>query len=96
MPTRLLAAFRAALIACSPQRILAGLSSVLRAFERLAFLDLSPTGVDGVGRADSLEELSLCMEWHRACPSLRRVVFPSQTDWVLGADGAWALVAAQD
>ena len=70
---------------------------MLHAFERLAFLDLSPTGVDGVGRADSREELSLCTEWHRACPSLRRVVFPSQTDWVLRADGAWALVvAAQD
>ncbi|PPR06381.1 hypothetical protein CVT26_004642 [Gymnopilus dilepis] len=64
-------------------RILAGLSSVLNAFHQLTYLDLSPTGIDGVGRNDSREELALCTEWHRACPSLRRIVFPSQTEWHL-------------
>ncbi|KAF8199103.1 hypothetical protein BJ912DRAFT_950920 [Pholiota molesta] len=73
-------------------RILAGLSSVLNAFPHLSYLDLSPTGIDGVGRADSLEELALCQEWHRACPSLRRIIFPSQTEWVLGTDSGWHLI----
>lgn len=63
------------------QRILAGLSSVLTAFPQLTLLDLSPTGIDGVGRADALEELGVCIEWQRACPTLRRVIFPSQTEW---------------
>lgn len=74
------------------QRILAGLSSVLNAFPHLSFLDLSPTGVDGVGRADSLEELALCREWSRACPSLRRIIFPSQTEWILDNDNGWYLI----
>ncbi|KDR67999.1 hypothetical protein GALMADRAFT_216117 [Galerina marginata CBS 339.88] len=73
-------------------RILAGLSSVLSAFHQLSYLDLSPTGIDGVGRADSLEELALCMEWHRACPSLRRIIFPSQTEWNLNLSNVWTLV----
>ncbi|KAF8972673.1 hypothetical protein BDZ97DRAFT_850153 [Flammula alnicola] len=73
-------------------RILAGLSSVLNAFHQLSYLDLSPTGVDGVGRADSLEELALCREWSRACPSLRRIVFPSQAEWILDVNQVWMLV----
>jgi len=77
------------------QRILAGLSSVLNAFTQLSFLDLSPTAIDGVGRADSSEEHGLCVEWHRACPTLRRVVFPSQTEWVLNCnDMIWNIRVA--
>ncbi|KAF8159816.1 hypothetical protein B0H34DRAFT_419113 [Crassisporium funariophilum] len=77
-------------------RILAGLSSVLNAFPQLSYLDLSPTGVDGVGRADSLEELALCREWHRACPTLRRIIFPSQTEWTLDFNQTWSLVPAHN
>ncbi|KAH9479684.1 hypothetical protein JR316_0008279 [Psilocybe cubensis] len=69
-------------------RILAGLSAVLAAFPHLTHLDLSPTGIDGVGRADAREEHAVCTEWARACPTLRRVVFPSGTEWVwVGAGG---------
>ncbi|KAF8801326.1 hypothetical protein BYT27DRAFT_7198410 [Phlegmacium glaucopus] len=71
-------------------RILAGLSSVLRAFSKLAFLDLSPTSVDGVGK--SFEELALCIEWHQVCPTLKRIIFPSQMEWIINLDHSWTLV----
>jgi len=45
-----------------------------------------------VGRADSLEEHALCREWSRACPSLRRIIFPSQTEWILDNDDGWHLI----
>ncbi|PPQ85660.1 hypothetical protein CVT24_012829 [Panaeolus cyanescens] len=67
-------------------RMLTGLSSVLTAFPLLTNLDLSPTGVAGVGRGNSGEERSLCEEWFRACPTLNRVIFPSQSEWVLESD----------
>ncbi|TFK39436.1 hypothetical protein BDQ12DRAFT_603926 [Crucibulum laeve] len=73
-------------------RLLAGLSTVLSAFQQLISLDLSPTEVDGVGRADAVEELALCREWGRGCPSLRRIIFPSQTEWLLDSDGVWISV----
>ncbi|KAF5383811.1 hypothetical protein D9615_003739 [Tricholomella constricta] len=71
-------------------RLLAGLSAVLSAFRQLELIDLSPTDVDGVGRADAKEELVLVREWGRACPSLRRVIFPSETEWEWQAEGTWA------
>ncbi|KAF5338651.1 hypothetical protein D9611_012794 [Ephemerocybe angulata] len=77
------------------QRILTGLSAVLSAFTQLVLLDLSPTDVGGVGRADPSEELALCREWHRACPSLCRIIFPSETEFVLHHD-AWLAPAAQN
>ncbi|KIM44839.1 hypothetical protein M413DRAFT_442806 [Hebeloma cylindrosporum] len=70
-------------------RILAGLSSVLSVFHQLSYLDLSPTGIDGVGRADSLEEHALCREWGRACPSLKTIIFPSKTEWILDLNNVW-------
>lgn len=69
--------------------MLAGLSSVLSVFRQLSYLDLSPTGIDGVGRADSLEENALCREWGRACPSLKNIIFPSNTKWVLDLNDIW-------
>ncbi|KIK07804.1 hypothetical protein K443DRAFT_673060 [Laccaria amethystina LaAM-08-1] len=80
--------------ALSGIRILSGLSAVLCAFNQLSVLDLSPTGKDGVGRADSLDELALCTEWCVACPSLRRIIFPFQSEWVFDANtpALWSLV----
>ncbi|EAU90226.2 hypothetical protein CC1G_05764 [Coprinopsis cinerea okayama7 len=74
-------------------RLLTGLSTVLSSFGELVFLDLSPTDVNGVGRADSREELALCQEWRRGCPTLRRIIFPSQTEFVLGSDLTWSIVS---
>ena len=60
---------------------------MLGAFPALRQLDLSPTSVDGVGRGNALEESALCTTWARACPALRRVVFPSRSEWACtGAD----------
>jgi len=70
-------------------RILAGLSSVLREFPHLSFLDLSPTSVDGVG--NSFEELAICIEWHRVCPTLKRIIFPSQLQWMIDLNNSWTL-----
>ncbi|KAF9219753.1 hypothetical protein BS17DRAFT_882711 [Gyrodon lividus] len=67
--------------ALSGIRLLAALSHLLRAFYRLSTLDLSPTHVDYTGLSNSAEELSLCQSWQSACPSLRRIIFPSQTEW---------------
>ena len=63
-----------------------GLSAVLSTFRRLAVLDLSPTDVEGIGRPDAKEEIALCVEWGRACPSLTRIIFPSQSEWILQHD----------
>jgi hypothetical protein len=74
-------------------RLLSTLSQFLNAFPQLSYLDLSPTGIDGVGRPDPHEELDLCKVWHRACPSLKRIIFPSQTEWLLDAEeDVWNLV----
>ncbi|KAH7922596.1 hypothetical protein BV22DRAFT_1131305 [Leucogyrophana mollusca] len=76
--------------ALSGIRLLAALSHLLGAFYRLVTLDLSPTHVDYVSLNNSAEELSLCQSWHTVCPSLRRIVFPSQTEWLFHEDGgAW-------
>ncbi|KAG7093521.1 hypothetical protein E1B28_007195 [Marasmius oreades] len=75
--------------ALSGIRLLAGLASVLGAFPNLTQLDLSPTSVAGVLQSDYDQEIGLCREWSRACPSLRKVTFPSHTEWVLGSDGVW-------
>ncbi|KAG1732513.1 hypothetical protein EDB19DRAFT_1733845 [Suillus lakei] len=75
--------------------LLAALSHLLGAFHRLATLDLSPTHVDYTGLSNSAEELSLCRSWQNACPSLRRVVFPSQTEWAFQEDdNMWVSVLA--
>ncbi|KAG6855783.1 hypothetical protein H0H87_010881 [Tephrocybe sp. NHM501043] len=73
-------------------RLLAGLSSVLSALQLLEELDLSPTDVDGIGRADAKEELVLVNEWGRASPLLRRVLFPSVAEWIRPAGGSWHLI----
>ncbi|KIJ65167.1 hypothetical protein HYDPIDRAFT_111062 [Hydnomerulius pinastri MD-312] len=67
--------------ALSGIRLLEALSHLLGAFYRLSTLDLSPTHVDYTGLSNGAEELSLCQSWQGACPSLRRIVFPSQTEW---------------
>ncbi|KAJ3729999.1 hypothetical protein DFJ43DRAFT_1083204 [Lentinula guzmanii] len=67
-------------------RLLTGLSSVLSTYHQLVHLDLSPTSVAG---GDAEQELSLCNEWYRACPSLNRITFPSHTDWFLNSEGLW-------
>jgi len=77
--------------ALSGIRLLAGLSSVLSAFNNLRCLDLSPTDIDGVGHANADEESATCRVWSTACPSLRRIIFPSQTEWTATVEG-WALV----
>ena len=38
---------------------------------------------------NAAEEQHLCIAWMGACPSLRRVVFPSQTEWLLSEAGTW-------
>ncbi|RDB15808.1 hypothetical protein Hypma_003666 [Hypsizygus marmoreus] len=75
----------------SKQRLLTGLSPLLSAFDHLTFIDLSPTDVDGVGRADADEESAILVEWGKACPSLRHVIFPSETAWTLQDSGIWAI-----
>ncbi|KAF5343824.1 hypothetical protein D9757_013913 [Collybiopsis confluens] len=67
-------------------RLLTGLSAVLATFHSLFHLDLSPTSVAG---AEVEQERSLCFEWHRACPSLKRITFPSHTEWILESDTMW-------
>ncbi|KAI0057202.1 hypothetical protein BV25DRAFT_1909585 [Artomyces pyxidatus] len=77
--------------ALSGIRLLAALTTVIGAFHSLQLLDLSPTStVVGAGASDAVEaeEQQLCAAWVRACPSLRRIVFPSHTEWSL-ADGIW-------
>ncbi|KAJ6607480.1 hypothetical protein B0H10DRAFT_550967 [Mycena sp. CBHHK59/15] len=70
--------------------LLAGLSSVLSEYHQLSCFDLSPTEIDGIKQANFAEELSLCTEWSRACRSLKRIIFPSGTEWQLANDGTWA------
>ncbi|KAJ7442246.1 hypothetical protein FB451DRAFT_111055 [Mycena latifolia] len=69
--------------------LLAGLSSVLTEFHQLVCFDLSPTEIDGTKQANFAEEASLCAEWSRACPTLKRIMFPSGTEWQLADDGTW-------
>ena len=78
------------------KRLLTVLTTVLVAFYNLRGLDLSPTNAvvrhtasDGQQQNDAVEEQHLCITWLGACPSLRRVVFPSQTEWSLSEDGTW-------
>ncbi|KAG6841449.1 hypothetical protein C0991_010874 [Blastosporella zonata] len=73
-------------------RLLAGLSSVLSALQLLEEIDLSPTDVDGIGRADAKEELVLVNEWGRASPLLRRVIFPSEAEWARQPGAIWQLM----
>ncbi|KAL0569062.1 hypothetical protein V5O48_012906 [Marasmius crinis-equi] len=73
-----------------PQRILTGLASVLSAFPNLSQLDLSPTSVAGTQQSNHEQEIGLCREWGRACPSLRKVIFPSHTEWHQGPEGFWS------
>ncbi|KAI0028321.1 hypothetical protein K488DRAFT_58912, partial [Vararia minispora EC-137] len=71
-------------------RLLEGLTTVLGAFRALQTLDLSPTNaVDGVGGSSAGEEGKLCVSWVGACPTLRRVIFPSKTEWARTDDGRW-------
>uniref|UniRef100_A0A0W0EV28 F-box domain-containing protein n=2 Tax=Moniliophthora roreri TaxID=221103 RepID=A0A0W0EV28_MONRR len=76
--------------ALSGIRILTGLASVLSAFQHLTYLDLSPTTVVGGMQSNNDQELSLCREWTRACPSLRKVIFPSHKEWIRSPDDAWS------
>jgi len=69
--------------------ILAGLSSVLSDFHHLVCFDLSPTEIDGTRQANFAEEAALCTAWIRACPTLKRIAFPSGTEWQLREDGTW-------
>ncbi|TFY65201.1 hypothetical protein EVG20_g5684 [Dentipellis fragilis] len=72
------------------RRLLAALTTVLGEFQELRALDLSPTNaVDGVGVSSATEEEQLCLSWMRACPSLRRITFPSKTEWTLIDGGFW-------
>lgn len=72
------------------QRILTALTTVLSDFCNLRDLDLSPTNaMHYYADQNALEEQRLCVAWTRACPSLRRVVFPSRTEWSLSEGGTW-------
>ncbi|TFY77825.1 hypothetical protein EWM64_g6186 [Hericium alpestre] len=76
--------------ALSGIRLLAALTTVLGEFQELRALDLSPTNaVDGAGSSSAAEEEQLCVSWMRACPSLRRITFPSKTEWTLAGGGTW-------
>ncbi|KAN0126336.1 hypothetical protein V8E53_015181 [Lactarius tabidus] len=76
--------------ALSGIRILAALTTVLSDFCNLRDLDLSPTNaMHYYADQNALEEQRLCIAWTRACPSLRRVVFPSRTEWLLSEGGTW-------
>ncbi|KAL1742114.1 hypothetical protein HDZ31DRAFT_66263 [Schizophyllum fasciatum] len=75
--------------AMSGIRLLSALSSVLSSFPSLTYLDLSPTGVDQAAQSSAEEEL--CSQWQQACPTLRTIVFPSETQWVLGNNGSWGI-----
>ncbi|KAI9451916.1 hypothetical protein BJY52DRAFT_1124796 [Lactarius psammicola] len=71
-------------------RLLAALTTVLSDFCNLRDLDLSPTNaVHYYADQNAVEEQRLCVAWTRACPSLRRVVFPSRTEWSLSEGGTW-------
>ncbi|KAJ7252773.1 hypothetical protein B0H12DRAFT_611257 [Mycena haematopus] len=70
--------------------LLAGLSSVLSDFRHLVCFDLSSTEIDRNGQANFTEEAALCTAWVRACPTLKRIVFPSRTEWQLDENGTWA------
>jgi hypothetical protein len=77
-------------------RLLAGLAAVLTQFSHLTFIDLSPTALHGpwtIGRANAQEETGLLEEWTRACPSIQRVIFPTESDWSLD-DGIWTPTAS--
>ncbi|KAJ3522002.1 hypothetical protein NMY22_g12075 [Coprinellus aureogranulatus] len=78
-------------------RILTGLSAVLSDFTQLVWLDLAATelGPGTWGRNDLKEEQDLCLEWNRACPTLRRITFPSGHEYALSHD-FWHLVDAQN
>ncbi|KAF8273192.1 hypothetical protein EI94DRAFT_1564648 [Lactarius quietus] len=76
--------------ALSGIRILTALTTVLSDFCNLRDLDLSPTNaVHYYADQNALEEQRLCVAWTRACPSLRRVVFPSHEEWSLSEGGTW-------
>lgn len=66
--------------------LLSALTHVLGAFTTLSELDLSPTTVDGIvsgHEQNETEERALCEDWNRACPALKRVRFPSGTEWIV-------------
>ncbi|KAL5536896.1 hypothetical protein ACEPAF_719 [Sanghuangporus sanghuang] len=78
----------------SGMMLLSALTQVLGAFQHLVHLDLSPTSVDGViGVRNEVEEHSLCSAWSAVAPSLRRVKFPSGTNWSRSPDGIWRAVS---
>jgi len=73
---------------------LTALTTVLAAFYNLRGLDLSPTSAIQSDGKNAVEEESLCVAWMGACPSLRRVIFPSRTEWSLSEAGTWIAVSA--
>ncbi|KAH9045993.1 hypothetical protein EDB84DRAFT_1435769 [Lactarius hengduanensis] len=89
-PVRL--AFRHTLhYALNGMRLLTALTTVLSNFGNLRDLDLSPTNaVHYYADQNAVEEQRLCIAWTRACPSLRRIIFPSRTEWSLSEGGTWA------
>ncbi|KAJ7224271.1 hypothetical protein GGX14DRAFT_424912 [Mycena pura] len=76
----------------SGSTLLAALSPALHDFHHLVSFDLSPTEINSIQQANFAEEATLCTEWLRACPTLRRIVFPSGTEWQLADDGTDWLV----
>ncbi|TDL24105.1 hypothetical protein BD410DRAFT_768034 [Rickenella mellea] len=74
----------------SGMMLLEGLTRVLQRFHRLARLDLSPTIVDGIQSVKTeMDELKLCIAWAGVCSTLRRITFPSGTEWTKACDGVW-------
>ncbi|KAF8642902.1 hypothetical protein AX16_009341 [Volvariella volvacea WC 439] len=72
--------------AMSGIRLLTGLSAVLSAFTQLTYLEITPTDINDPNTPDADAEYALCREWERACPTLRRIIFPTQSEWTLVAD----------
>lgn len=70
--------------------LLSALTQVIGAFTQLRNLDLSPTAVDGVITGhNERDERALCGAWAGVAPTLRRVKFPSGTEWERSEDD-WA------
>ncbi|KAI9510040.1 hypothetical protein F5148DRAFT_977386 [Russula earlei] len=75
--------------ALSGIRLLTALTTVLAAFYNLRDLDLSPTSAVQSDGQNAVEEERLCVTWMGACPSLRRIIFPSLIEWSLSEAGTW-------
>jgi hypothetical protein len=76
------------------QRILEGLTHILGSFHSLSTFDISSTSMNALAHDNATNELSLCLSWSGVCPSLKRIVFPSKNEWLIGDNYMWVLSGA--